>query len=129
MEKNNDATKTDFLIQRIKQNENFQTIDINEWAFEKIKGSKENIEILELCCGTGKQTGFLLKTFPNANISCLDISEESILTVKENYSSEKNRMNFHNDDIDSFLKKNKKIKNVIFCSYGLNYPKDFNFFN
>ena len=75
---NSSEKKTDFLIERIQQNENAQSIDINKWAFQNIDGSSEEINVLELCCGTGKQTKYLLEAFPNAKISCLDISAEAI---------------------------------------------------
>ena len=125
--KNSNETKTDFLITRINQNENYQTVDINKWAFEKIKGSNKEINILELCCGTGKQTDYLIRMFPNANISCLDISIEAINTVKNNFKNNSKQMKFYNMGIDDFFNKNKKEYDIIFCSYGLYYSSNIDF--
>jgi len=125
MEKDN-ATKTSSLIERINQNENFQSFDINEWAFDKIKGSNNKLNVLELCCGNGKQTGYLLKCFPNAHLSCLDISAESIALVKKNNSAEAARMTFYCEPIDDFFEKNKTLFDLVFCSYGLYYSSNIN---
>ena len=102
VDKKGNETKTDYLIERINQNESAQTIDINEWAFGKIESSDNQISVLELCCGTGKQTAWLLKSFPNAMISCLDISEESLEVVRRTFESQLKRMEFYNKDIDLF---------------------------
>lgn len=125
--KNNNETKTDFLMARISQNENNQTVDINKWAFEKIKSNSEKINILELCCGTGKQTDYLVQLFPNAKISCLDISIDAITTVKNKFQSHSARMNFYNMGIDGFFKENEEKFDIIFCSYGLYYSKDIDY--
>ena len=105
---NNNETKTDFLMARISQNENNQTVDINKWAFEKIKNTDEKINILELCCGTGKQTEYLVQKFPNATISCLDISIDAISAVKNKFHSHDSRMKFFNTGIDDFFKNNEE---------------------
>jgi ubiquinone/menaquinone biosynthesis C-methylase UbiE len=120
-DKKGNETKTDYLIERINQNESAQTIDINEWAFKKIESSDQQISILELCCGTGKQTAWLLNSFPNAIISCLDISKDSIDVVKRTFELELKRMKFYNIDIDLFFSTNKLHFDLIFCSYGLYY--------
>jgi ubiquinone/menaquinone biosynthesis C-methylase UbiE len=125
--KNSNETKTDFLIARINQNENNQTVDINKWAFDKIPARNEVINILELCCGTGKQTEYLVMTFPKATITCLDISVDAINTVKEKFRQETGRMNFYSMGIDEFFKSNKEQYDIIFCSYGLYYSKDIEF--
>ncbi|MGI8584325.1 MAG: class I SAM-dependent methyltransferase [Chitinophagaceae bacterium] len=121
MKSNNKAAKTDYLFERITQNENFQTIDINKWAFEKIEGTNETLNILELCCGTGKQTKCLLETFPNSTISCLDISNEAIDVVKASNKDDQHRMIFFNTGIDDFFYKSSEKYDIIFCSYGLYY--------
>jgi len=121
MNSKNKAAKTDFLLERINQNENFQAIDINKWAFEKLKASDQNLNILELCCGTGKQTKFLLEAFPNSIISCLDISNDAINVVKKDNKDNVHRMKFFNNAIDDFFMENSRIYDLIFCSYGLYY--------
>ncbi len=124
---NNNETKTDFLMARISQNENNQTVDINKWAFEKIKNTDEKINILELCCGTGKQTEYLVQKFPNATISCLDISIDAISAVKNKFHSHDSRMKFFNTGIDDFFKNNEEKFDIIFCSYGLYYSRDMDY--
>lgn len=120
----NSAVKTDYLIERINQNQNFQALDINEWAFSQIRGSDAKLNVLELCCGTGKQTRYLLQSFPNATVSCLDLSADAIQAVKKDFSSESHRMSFHNTGIDEFFAGNKENFDLIFVSYGLYYAKD-----
>jgi SAM-dependent methyltransferase len=123
MEKKKDAENTNYLVERIVQNEKSQSIDINAWAFQNIKHSTDKLNILELCCGTGKQTEYLLGSFPHANVSVLDTSRESIELVKSQFSSEGYRMKFHLSDIDSFFENNSEKFDIIFCSYGLYYSK------
>ena len=120
----NSAVKTDFLIERINQNQNNQALDINEWAFGQIRGSEAKLNILELCCGTGKQTRYLLRSFPNARVSCLDLSADAINTVKKEFSSEAGRMAFYNSGLDEFFASNQERFDLIFVSYGLYYAKD-----
>ncbi len=123
----NNAIKTNSLIERINQNQNFQSIDINEWAFNKIRASNEKLNILELCCGTGKQTKYLLELFPKATISCLDISVEATETVKNSFGHESFRMFFYNQGIDDFFQTNNDCFDVIFVSYGLYYSQNIEF--
>lgn len=122
----NEAEKTNYLIERINQNENFQSVDINKWAFVRIQPSTEPLKILELCCGTGKQTQYLLSAYPNAEIFCLDISADAINSVKEKFGDQQNRMKFFNFGIDEFFSQNNEIFDIIFCSYGLYYATDIN---
>jgi ubiquinone/menaquinone biosynthesis C-methylase UbiE len=126
MKTEHNETKTDLLSERIQQNERFQTIDINSWAFQRIPGNSAPLQILELCCGTGRQTEYLLRAFPNSNLSCLDVSKESIETVKSNNPDEWKRLSFYNVDLDAFFNENKHRFDIIFCSYGLYYSTDVN---
>ena len=67
------ATKTSALQKRISSQKN-QTVDLNEWIFEKIN-VKKNPKILELCCGTGAQTKYLSKIMGAGSLDCVDINQ------------------------------------------------------
>ena len=118
------AEKTDFLAERIKQNESNQSLNLNEWAFGNIEGSSESINILEYCCGTGKQTEYLRKLFPNAHITCLDISEAAIQTVKEASFFDAEKINAFASGMDEFVENNNLKFDLVFVSYGFYYAKD-----
>lgn len=124
MKKNNRASNSKFLEERIKQNEKNQSLDLNKWAFSKIKKSNKKIKILELCCGTGRQTKFLNDWFPNSEIHALDISKESLnqITKQKFYYSKKIKL--INSDLDSFFISNNEVYDLIFVSYGLYYAKN-----
>jgi SAM-dependent methyltransferase len=121
---NNSAAKTDYLEERIKQNEKNQSLDLNDWAFNKISGSDEKLSILELCCGTGKQSQKLLEKFPQSQITCVDISKDSIEFIKNQafYNSEK--INLVVAGLDEFVNKINEKYDLIFCSYGLYYAEN-----
>jgi ubiquinone/menaquinone biosynthesis C-methylase UbiE len=118
------AEKTDFLAERIKQNESNQSLNLNEWAFGNIEGSNEPIKILEYCCGTGKQTEYLRKLFPNAHLTCLDISEAAIQAVKDAKFFDAEKINAFASGMDEFVANNKLKFDLVFVSYGFYYAKN-----
>ncbi len=121
---NKSAENTDFLSTRITQNEKHQSIDINVWAFEKIGGNKQKLNILELCCGTGKQTEYLSNNFPESNITCVDVSKDAIAAIGNKFADKKNRVKAIVSGIDEFFANNNQNFDMIFCSYGLYYATD-----
>lgn len=118
---NSPATDTDFLSERIKQNEKNQSLNLNEWAFSLIDKSDKQLNILELCCGTGRQTVCLSSHFPNSQLTCLDVSNEAVEAVKNASFFEPSRMQAITSDMDSFFAKRKEQYDIIFVSYGLYY--------
>lgn len=126
MNKDNRASNSKFLEERIKQNEKNQSLDLNKWAFSKIKKSNKKIKILELCCGTGRQTKFLNDWFPNSKIHALDISKESLNQITQQKFYDSKKLKLINSDLDSFFLSNNEIYDIIFVSYGLYYAKNVN---
>lgn len=114
------AEQTSFLEERIKQNEHNQSLNLNEWAFMNIEPDNKSLSILELCCGTGKQTEYLTKLFPNANITAIDISNDAINTMKLKFS----QVNSIVTGIDEFINTTTDKFDIIFVSYGLYYASN-----
>ena len=54
-----------------------------EVLINAIPDTKENPKILDLGCGTGNITQKAKERFPNAKITCLDLSENMIEIAKE----------------------------------------------
>jgi ubiquinone/menaquinone biosynthesis C-methylase UbiE len=66
------------LIQRIQAHEKYSTHDLNQWVFHHLKLSA-GLSILELGCGTGKQTVPLAQKIGiDGHILALDISSEAL---------------------------------------------------
>lgn len=114
------AIKTSALKKRI-YSQKEQTIDLNDWVFEKLEISN-NSKILELCCGTGAQTKFLNKMMNGGSLDCVDINKE---TIEENRKSvDKDSINYHVSDIDLVENYSPKHIDLIFSSYGFYYSKN-----
>ena len=62
------------LNKRIEHNEKNQRIDINKWAFKLISKDTRPLNILELCCGTGRQSEYLINHYINSSIDLLKLS-------------------------------------------------------
>ncbi len=63
----------------------FETEELVEKAIFYIeKKEKENIKILDLCCGSGAIGLSMKKIFPNSEVYLSDISKESLKVVKRN---------------------------------------------
>ncbi len=114
------ATKTSALQKRISSQKN-QTVDLNEWIFEKIN-VKKNPKILELCCGTGAQTKYLSKIMGAGSLDCVDINQE---TVTENYNAvTEESINYHVSSIDEVDNYAPDSVDLIFTAYGFYYSED-----
>jgi SAM-dependent methyltransferase len=73
---------------------------------------------LEVGCGPGTWTKLLIKKYPKAKFSCLDISKEMIRQFKENIKAENVEA-----IVDNFLEHDFKKKkfDFIFCSRAIEY--------
>ena len=118
------AEKTNFLEERIKQNQSNQSLDLNEWAFSRIEEFNVEMEILELCCGTGKQTKYLAKKFPKSRITAVDISTDAIKKVQSSDFFNLSRIKTIVSGMDEFLVANTQKFDIVFVSYGLYYAKN-----
>ena len=114
------ATKTSALQKRISSQKN-QTVDLNEWIFEKIN-VKKNPKILELCCGTGAQTKYLSKIMGAGSLDCVDINQE---TITENYNAvTEESINYHVSNIDEVDNYAPDSVDLIFTAYGFYYSEN-----
>jgi len=114
------ATKTSALKKRI-YSQKKQTIDLNDWVFEKIKTVKKS-KVLELCCGTGAQTKYLNKMANIDSLDCVDINND---TIEENRRMVGNNdIKYHVSDIDLVDNYSSKNIDMIFSSYGFYYSKN-----
>ncbi len=116
----NNATNSAALRQRISLQNN-HTIDLNKWIFDRI-GKYKAKSILELCSGTGAQTQYLRTNFTDACITCVDISDESMRRSKGTNGT--SRIEYVVADIDETDHYLNRTYDLIFCSYGFYYSKD-----
>ncbi len=115
-----DATISSALEARIDLQKN-QTLDLNEWIFGQLKINLQD-HILELCCGTGAQTGYFSRMIHNGQITCVDINEESVfLNRKRNNDA---RIIYKVSDIDDVDHYTCGNYDLIFCAYGFYYSKN-----
>lgn len=116
---------TSFLEQRIQMNEVSQSLDLNSWVFSHIDNDRSELQILELCCGTGKQTMELSRKFPRATITAIDISPDAIRTIKNSSFFDPDRIYTDVVGIDEYFSEKITLRfDLIFCSYGLYYSQD-----
>ncbi|MFC1821077.1 class I SAM-dependent methyltransferase [Thermodesulfobacteriota bacterium] len=121
------AQDTSHLKGRIDANRGQQT-DLNQWVFEKLRLQK-GWRVLELCCGTGAQTNYLVKGVGiQGHVHALDISADAIENVNKTLGEQyDDRMTILEADIDDFtgrLAEQGLVESyfdLIFCSYGLYY--------
>lgn len=63
-----------------------------ELASKPIEATNEAIEILDLGCGTGLEIRGIFNKAPNAKITCIDMSEEMLKVLADNYISYKEQI-------------------------------------
>lgn len=120
---------SDMLVNRININAKSQSLDFNSWVFDGFSFPR-NAKILEICCGTGKQTHlFLDRLGPEAVVTAVDASKESIDRLRESLAiPNDNRLQLVNCDmdalVDNVLQRQATKYDLIFCSYGLYYSRD-----
>ena len=85
----------------------------------RIVGDKKDIKILELGCGEGDQTKYILEKVPGIKIDCLDISEEMIKSAKIFLSEYPDRINFIVCDALEYLESLNFKYDVIFSAWTL----------
>lgn len=120
---------SDMLVNRINLNAKSQSLDFNTWVFDGFDFPK-NAKILEICCGTGKQTHlFLEKLGSDGAVTAVDASQESLERLRASLAiSNDPRLQLVNCDIDTLvdnvLQRQASKYDLIFCSYGLYYSRD-----
>lgn len=101
--------------------------DLTRWSFlfgrsaavQAIpKPINEPLQILEVGCGTGRNTLRMLKRFPNAHITALDLSPEMMVTAKKKLEAHSHRVTFLETVYGDTQQFDKKF-DVVFMSYML----------
>lgn len=87
-----------FFNERAKGYENHMKETVNSFDLyyglvsEPIMPSADPIEILDLGCGTGLEIRGILEKTPNARITCIDMSEEMLKILLDNYSANRDQI-------------------------------------
>ena len=117
------------LEQRILCNEENQSLNLVTWIFDRLN-ILENDHILELCCGTGKQTSeFIKKIGENGRILAIDLSEEALAVNAKNIpDSKKSNVHLIKSRMEDILRISDEYGmchfDICFCAYGLYYSED-----
>lgn len=96
--------KTEFYGYPFRVNENTliprpETEELVEWILNEVKDNKQQLSILDIGTGTGCIPISLKKNLPSANVSAIDVSEETLKVAKENASLNKAEITFMLQDI------------------------------
>ncbi|MBI5402362.1 MAG: class I SAM-dependent methyltransferase [Ignavibacteriae bacterium] len=100
-----------------------KTRDLEATAIRKVLGRKKFRKILELGCGTGKNTEWLLTR--DGDITAVDFSGEMLAKAKEKITSEK--VNFVKGNIKKKWKTTRPKYDLLTCSLILEHIKDLDF--
>lgn len=68
------------LVARENINSRLSAYDLEQWILEEVKPT-DGIRVLDLGCGTGKQTFRLATRFPGCSIVSVDVSAEAVAAV------------------------------------------------
>ena len=120
-------TDTDALSKRIQAHDKYGSNDLNQWIFDNLNIINGN-SILDLGCGTGKQTIPIAKAVgKTGNILSIDLSQEAleILLQEAIESGLEKRINAlccRHDDVHKHLQENTYDRVV--SSYSLYYSEN-----
>lgn len=116
-------TDSEKLAKRIEAHNKYSQKDINEWIFDIIK-LKENEDILDIGCGTGKQL------IPMTEKTCglivgVDISEDSINSIKADLGNNHENVKLITGSMESLEEniKDQKFDLIISC-FAIYYVED-----
>lgn len=120
-------TDSKALKNRINAHDKFGSKDINDWIFHNLDLA-EGLSIVDLGCGTGKQTIPMAKAVGSSgSVLAIDISSESLnslIAVAKNNNVEKRItvLNIELDNLESSLIQNKYDR--ILSSFSIYYTKN-----
>lgn len=79
----------------------------------------KKIRVLDLGCGTGNLSLQILKSYPNARVTCLDLSKEMLNVTKEKLRKYKNQVKFiHRDFGEESI---RGLYDVILSSFAIHH--------
>ncbi len=76
----------------------------------------KNINIIDMCSGSGCLSLYLAKHLPNSIVGGFDISDECVSLAKENNKKLNLNVNYFKEDIHDFIKNNTKKYDVLICN-------------
>lgn len=97
-----------------------KTRDLDQKATENVLSKYQFEHVIELGCGTGKNTQWLIQKA--SNIICIDFSEEMLEKAKEKINSEK--VKFRKGDILKSWKIENDFADLITCNLVLEHIQD-----
>ena len=119
------TTDSKKLATRLSLNKKTQKFDFSEWLFNIFPKINKNFNILDLGCGTGKQTSFFLdKVDSSGSVCAIDASIESINSIPNDERLRKFAIDFNNiDELGKVLNiNNYQIINSTYAIYYANNP-------
>lgn len=115
------AISSSFLESRETINTKNTSFDFDGWVKHLFSSQGPKYNILDLFCGRGKQVGIISEVWPEANITCVDVSDESIIYVDKTLP----KVNAVCEKVDEFISScNKRNFDLITAFYGLYYVED-----
>lgn len=100
-----------------------KTRDIEAVAFRKVLGNSKYKKVLELGCGTGKNTEWLINQ--TDDLTCVDFSEKMLKKAQEKMKS--GNVKFIKSDIEKKWHITKPKYDLVTCSLILEHIKDLDF--
>jgi len=79
-----------------------ETEELVEWVLQDIDDKSQEINIIDLCSGSGCIAVALAKNLPNAQVTGLEISEEAIKTARANAELNQVKIDFVHADLLDF---------------------------
>ena len=115
------AQDSQSLDSRLSANKKYSTNDLNQWIFSLLKIPRE-AKVLDLCCGTGKQSLLFAKHCHRGTIFSLDVSKDSLELIKKQH---KKNIKTVLMDLDSIPNTpwQPEFFDLIHCCYGLYYSQ------
>lgn len=115
-----------FLSIMHRHNDKVLSLLVNKIREKQGLQSKHRMKVLDLACGTGYNTKYLLNQGIDADYTLVDLSK-GMLSVAREQGMDSSRMSFVNKDMLSFLKDcPKESFHIVICMWAIKYqpPKE-----
>lgn len=121
------TTDSSALSSRIASYAKFASKDVNQILVKALShlDRNESLDILDLGCGTGKQSLYLADHFPCARIRSVDLSNESLAQVNALNRSQIQTIHGSYDDPNLQVQLGDRQYDVILSFFSLYYASDF----
>lgn len=126
VEKGKFDSDTQALKERIKSHDKYSLYNINEWIFNHLQ-LEEGLHVLDLGCGTGKQTLPMAKIIgKDGVIYAVDLSKDALQELSQNAIKDglRKRIKIINSDLDNIKGiQDGQLFHRVLSSYSLYYSK------